>query len=119
MMKESFWETHALALCDTFVVPLRNQISETKILPEMKATNGVLDKEHVLKLQGTGNPRNKSKKSNFAPSPFPELDDFVNRKLATRKGLNGSIRSWSLDDNQITYFMKVGGFEKYVQKFKN
>ena len=108
MMKESFWDTQALALCDTFVVPLLKHISKSKILPEIEAKSGVLNKENVIKLHGTGHPTHRSRKSNFGSSPFPELDDFVNRKLATRHGFNGSIRSWSLEDNQITYFMKVG-----------
>ena len=97
----------------THRAPLMYDITRDKILPVMQATDA-LNGESLLKLQHSGRTKSKSKKSNFGPSPFPELDEFVNKKLATRKGLNGSIRSWSLDGNQMTYFMKVCCFLLYT-----
>ncbi len=80
----------------------------------IKATTDALNEESVLKLQNVGRRKNRSNKSIFGPSPFPLLDEFVGKNLATRKGLNGSIRSWSLDNGQMTYFMKVCSMDVYL-----
>ncbi len=38
-----------------------------------------------------------SHSNQFKSSTFPALENFVRNKLATRKGINGSIRSWSVE----------------------
>lgn len=96
----------ATALVDTFIVPLKNQVMNAKILPEIKLKSS--SQNICLKLANSNTHNfNRNKKSSFGPSSFPILDEFINKTLANRKGLSGSIRSWSMDnENIITYFMK-------------
>ena len=101
-MKDSYWQMHASALIDTFVVPMSKQRINAIILPEQKANHLPLSDENNANLMKTG----KSIQSNFGPSPYPLLDKYIGNTLANRKGLNGSIRSWKCDNDRIKYFMK-------------
>jgi hypothetical protein len=58
----------------------------------------------------------------IGPSPFPELDKFVNSVLATRKNIHGSIRSWSIQNEEqlsssiITYQIKDNRWCENIQR---
>jgi hypothetical protein len=59
--------------------------------------------------------------SKVGPSPFSELDKFVGTNLATRNGLNGSIRSWSQEidcemKSIITYQIKDNRWCENIQR---
>mmetsp|Transcript_3699 Transcript_3699/g.4361 ORF Transcript_3699/g.4361 Transcript_3699/m.4361 type:complete len:635 (-) Transcript_3699:99-2003(-) len=107
--EEVVWEKHAIALVHTFIVPMENQLVNKEILelPESTINNSTSQKTSiktntVLSNQGST--------SNTSSSPYPLLDKFVQNTLAKRKGLDGTIRSWSLeqwnDQPFITYCMK-------------
>ncbi len=92
---------HAKALVDTFIIPMTEQSTDAPILPELKLCVDDSAKAKHLKRN-----INNNKLYCYGPSPYLLLDNFVDNKLANRKGLNGSVRSWKLDSDVITYFMK-------------
>ncbi len=105
-MKETYWDRYAEALVHTFVVPLQKDIVDAPILPQIIPYSSP---DTIISNQFRANHAKckRNNASNIGPSSFPTLDDFVNNNLATRKGLNGSIRSWKFDGNHIvTYYMK-------------
>ena len=94
---------HAEALAATLIVPLNGSKIDFPLLPdtidrkvENKCYNVLASRSTVLTM---------------GPSPFPFLDAFVLKTLATRHGIPGSIRAWSIDCNEqgishcITYQM--------------
>ena len=70
------------------------------------------------------NNSNRSKAScrfsnHLGPSPFPSLEQFIEKSLAGRKGICGSIRAWTIDSSFVSNrheFMKNGGIIIYQMK---
>jgi len=103
------WSAHAEALCQTLVVPLNGPKIDYLILPEIvdESGNGGGTKttSEYFSSSKTGVTQTPLPKTytfsssghSFGASPFPYIDDFVSKELANRGGVQGSIRSWSLD----------------------
>lgn len=111
------WEDHATALESTLVVPAHTTKIGCPILPDVDgdlADNGL--QRLVLKAGFRSWARQsalKSKRSSCShgKSPFPSLERFIRDTLARRKGLEGSIYTFSLGLHQpiprtISYSMK-------------
>ncbi len=101
------WEPHAQALADSLVVPLKN----ASLIPDSSAENTpsqILDVEDDA-LRSSSITRftdaRKPSQSRYPPttsmarqgSPIPALDHYVTENLATRGGVRGSIRAWSIE----------------------
>ena len=95
-------EAYAKALSDTLVIPIEQDRTSAPILKldnPLDANQQTLDitkftGKDTLKTVQSSNYRNR-----VGSTPFPELDKFVNKDLANWKRINGSIRSWSLNEN--------------------
>lgn len=95
-------EAYAKALSDTLVIPITQDRTSAPILKvdnPLDANQQTIDVakftgKETLKTIKSSNYRNR-----VGSTPFPELDKFVNRDLANWKRINGSIRSWSLNEN--------------------
>ena len=103
------WEPHAQALADSLVVPLKNPFLEQDSILQKKNPNRILNVDigscisnSLTRYTDTsGNPT----QSRFPPatsmarqgSPIPALDQYVTENLASRGGVRGSIRAWSIE----------------------
>ena len=94
------WDAHATALERTLVVPAHATKLKYPILPDPESLTG---NDSQLKLVSTGGREFVRSDSGFqrqscsrGSSPFPMLDDFVVNTLGRRKGLQGSIGTYSL-----------------------
>lgn len=133
--------TFAKVFSDTLVVPCIEDRQEAPILPSI-----ILDQQacptrrniisfmsntattntgcHVSNQQPETSTSHDKYITNIGPSPFPELDRFVKNVLATRKNINGSIRSWSIQNNNkdhlshgiITYQIKDNRWCDIIQR---
>eukprot|EP00557_Chaetoceros_sp_GSL56_P008669 CAMPEP_0176494752 /NCGR_PEP_ID=MMETSP0200_2-20121128/10281_1 /TAXON_ID=947934 /ORGANISM="Chaetoceros sp., Strain GSL56" /LENGTH=597 /DNA_ID=CAMNT_0017892565 /DNA_START=47 /DNA_END=1837 /DNA_ORIENTATION=+ len=133
--------TFAKVFSDTLVVPCMKDRKEAPILPSI-----ILDQQacptrrniisfmsntattntgcHVSNQQPETSTSHDKYITNIGPSPFPELDRFVKNVLATRKNINGSIRSWSIQNNNkdhlshgiITYQIKDNRWCDIIQR---
>jgi hypothetical protein len=100
---------HAVALENTLVVPTMS--SSKSILPELSSNN---INARPMRSKTSNARKSYSHQNTAGPSPFPELDKFINSVLGRRKGIIGSIRAWSTADSNaneklpsiITYHMK-------------
>uniref|UniRef100_A0A7S1FZF7 DNA-directed primase/polymerase protein n=2 Tax=Corethron hystrix TaxID=216773 RepID=A0A7S1FZF7_9STRA len=109
------WSAHARALADTLVVPLY----ATKVCFPIVTTIEMTPKEGGQDLScnrgsrkphgrpGRKNaPHHTSRSSRYLPlpSPYPSLDEFISTKLASRKGIPGTVRSFSyMAEDVLTY----------------
>ena len=126
------WTPHADALAQTLVIPVHSTKIQFPILPDLQDTcgggGGGLRSQGIAR--GLGSRRHTPQSS--GPSPFPVLDDFVLKHLATRGGVKGTIRSWSLERRhtseepsstiessplpvvQVTYFLSGNRYCEHV-----
>jgi hypothetical protein len=102
------WANHAVALADTFVVPLKKSTSSKLLCYEGAHTPDGLKTSALASFR----PRKQVTKyqNNVGVSPFPLIDDFINKNVASRKGIPGSIRAWMLQNDyssrEIIYQIK-------------
>ena len=88
------WRQHARVLAETLVIPLASSRKHMKILavPEEPNRSTLLIREsHPQRI---GPPRMCSTSTS---TPFPSLDKYVMEVLATRGGVQGIIRAWSME----------------------
>ena len=96
------WEPHAKALADSLVVPLKNAARDSNNQKRILDVEGASESSSLAKFTDT---TRKSTQSRYAPSismtrqgsPVPSLDQYVSEVLATRGGVRGSIRAWSIE----------------------
>lgn len=104
------WSAHAKALADTLVVPLnysKKYFPELpKYFPELprndkiNRTNLPFSQSSLNRNAASDQTKNSSyQRSNNVrgPTPFVKLDDYVTNVLGNRGGIQGSIRTWSMD----------------------
>jgi hypothetical protein len=108
------WTAHADALAATLVVPMNVMKCNFRILEDSEAAKALADAEAVPTFKSTAVSSNSKPITNTSvktgSSPFPVLDNFVLSELATRGGVQGSIRGWSVENDgsmplSITYQM--------------
>ena len=118
---ESFsWENHATALAATLVVPANASKMQYPILKDPSSLLSDDEKQQFISLR----PLNGVVASNgstslfprpaasYGASPFLKLEHFILNTLGKRKGLVGSIGTWSIDNYQqplpqtVTFNMK-------------
>eukprot|EP00979_Chaetoceros_neogracilis_P015228 scaffold5530_cov283-Chaetoceros_neogracile.AAC.20 len=120
------WHAYAKALVDTLVIPC-NEDRETIILnvndPNQQTLKTVPVDPSAHDQSLDSKPKcSRSYANSIVQSPFPVLDNFVKRKLANWKGHNGSIRSWSINDQvtissaTITYQIKNNRWCENIQR---
>jgi len=119
------WHAYAKALVDTFVIPFDEKrgiaILNVKDPSQQILKNASLD-PFARGLELDSKPKSRNYANSVGRTPFPILDNFVNSKLAKWKGLNGSIRSWSMDDQAhlsaatITYQIKDNRWCENIQR---
>jgi len=126
--KEVFnWEQYAYALEQTFVTPSFS--SDNTVILDMSHHQLPVRGDVISKPIGKTNVQdnvNRFKASScrftnhIGPSPFPSLEEFVEKSLATRKGICGSVRAWAIDSSFLLSnrhdFMKNGGIIIYQMK---
>lgn len=99
------WSPHAEALCMTLVVPMNGRKIDYPILPEIvDASDSKSIPDHFSAPTTTGGGKAFQKTytftcsgPSFGTSPYPSIDNFISNELASRGGVHGSIRSWTLD----------------------
>lgn len=104
------WTLHAEALAQTLVVPMNVTKIDYPILPYDEESNGTSD---VSKPSTFCAPRFGPQPPSLSvgPTPYPSIDGFVANVLATKGGIQGSIRGWTVDrdekgiPNRINYQM--------------
>jgi hypothetical protein len=105
------WSTHAEALALTLVVPMNSSKMLNLILPCEDILPDFNNKTDTGNSTTSFRPRATTPALSMGASPFSCLDKFVTESLATRGGIQGSIRAWSIDQNDkglsqvITYQM--------------
>ena len=88
------WEMHARALALTFVVPANASKVDAPILIE--PTEGSQDHHNKPSVSSiTRRPKSSSRSCN-GDSPIEDLDKFI-LELSTRGGVQGKVRSWSIE----------------------
>ena len=99
------WDAHATALECTLVVPAHTTKLKCPILPDPESRIG--DDSQLKLVLTTGgccsvrsHPSSQRQSCSRGTSPFPKLDDFVINTLGRRKGLQGSIGTYSLSSEQ-------------------
>jgi hypothetical protein len=89
------WSMHAEVLAQTLVVPANQSKLQHLVLPFIDES-----KEELIS-RVPGQTRRllamEAKPICVGPSPYPVLDDYVQRELATRGGVKGAIRAWSVE----------------------
>jgi DNA-directed primase/polymerase protein len=106
-------------LVDTLVVPIESQRDNVPLLHNVRTTD-VLNNKRMQRISKSG-PNTKQFTVKLGPSPFFELDKFVTTHLATRYGLNGSIRSWSQEgdgsmNSIVTYQIRDNRWCENIQR---
>ena len=102
---------HAEALAATLVVPINVSKINYPILPESSSDGCGPGAPRLALHLSHHTTRSSNTVIRVGASPFPCLDTFVRSKLATRGGIQGIIRGWSVDCNSngwsqyITYQM--------------
>jgi DNA-directed primase/polymerase protein len=108
------WTAHAEALAATLVVPMNVMKCKFPILEDSDAAKAFGDVDggnlSSASVVGSATARSAIAAVKTGRSPFPFLDDFVQNKLATREGILGAIRGWSIENDgkvpkSITYQM--------------
>jgi len=105
------WEDHGRVLADSLVVPPNVSKLLPTLIPELCENTAAYPIKQGIKSSNNINiPQNTS----YGSSPFPFLDNFVLTSLASRGGIVGSIRAWSISPDRfnhpwrgiLTYHMK-------------
>lgn len=130
----------AKALAETFVIPIHNCVlgnymrtddtNAIKILPLIDQGLKTISSRPFFGQQINRNLNNQSRKgisistmgsfmNHKGQSPFPALDKFVSAKLANFKGINGSIRSWSMEDAYSSPISTAGSAAKITYQIKD
>lgn len=117
------WEAHATAMADTLVVPANASKIQHPILTNPSDNNQqrltLLPKN---KFTHDGAATRVSRATNcYGQSPFPKLEDFVNNTLGSRKGIQGSISTWSLGTHQpiprtVTFNIKNNRWCEHISR---
>ena len=101
------WENHAVAMAATLVVPANASKMDYPILDDPSSLLSDDEKQQYLSIRlsdGTGSyvgiSRFPRKTTSYGTSPLPKLESFVLNTLGKRKGLIGSIGTWSLDSTR-------------------
>ena len=123
LSQERDWNAHARALVDTLIIPIEEDRIDKRILGEIKED---ANRNQIIKILAgsstSSKPRaNRMLKTGATSSPFPALDNFVRKKLANRKGINGSVRTWSMENDNlssslITYQIKDNRWCENIQR---
>jgi hypothetical protein len=113
------WEDHGQLLADTLVVPPNFSKLLFELVPDVDEQN----LPYPVR-KGTEATRAFSipQSSSYGPSPFPFLDNFVLGSLASRGGVVGSIRAWSVCPDRfnniskgvVTYHMKDNRWCEFI-----
>ena len=92
---------HAEALAATLVLPINVSKINFPILPDISHVEGEsgAPRPDLRPLQYAT--RSTNTVIHVGASPFPCLDAFVRSTLATREGIQGTIRGWSVDYNSM------------------
>ena len=97
------FEDHAAALASTLIVP----INATKIkYPLLKNPSSIFfgvemnTLKYSSRFVSKGGVGSSKYQSCYGESPFPLMEDFVVNVLGRRRGLGGSIGTWSLDSRK-------------------
>ena len=129
--KKIDWHVYAKALVDTLVIPCdegRNAAILNVNDPNQQTLENGAPRADPSTCTSMRNPKLESnvKSRSFANStgrsPFPVLDKFADDKLANWKGINGSVRAWSMNDQThlssatITYQIKDNRWCENVQR---
>ncbi|KAL7560945.1 hypothetical protein ACA910_022433 [Epithemia clementina (nom. ined.)] len=122
------WGPHADVLAQTLVIPVNSSKIVFPILPDLPGGNGWYPR---------GGMHNNSSQSgqpaglhyapqSSGPSPLPLLDQFVLTYLATRGGVQGTIRSWTLESRAqdetpsplvlATYFLNRNRYCQHIRR---
>lgn len=135
----------AKALADTFVIPIhsgvlgnykkkKDETNAIEILPLIDQGLNTRSSRPFFGQQSKRNhgDNNQSMKSisistrgsftsmnHRGSSPFPALDNFVSAKLATFNGIDGSIRSWSMEDVYTSPTSNAGSATKITYQIKD
>eukprot|EP00977_Amphora_coffeiformis_P006765 scaffold1485_cov171-Amphora_coffeaeformis.AAC.4 len=107
------WTLHAEALANTLVVPLNVTKMGFPVLPYAEEDDiSAANIASVVGKQSRSVGTRPVHTTFTGPSPYPVIDDFVRKTLATREGTQGSIRAWSVETHDeathptsITYQM--------------
>lgn len=108
------WTAHADALAATLVVPMNVMKCNFPILEDSAAAKALADAEvGPPSKSSVGSTQSRSITNTSVKtgrSPFSVLDTFVLTELATKGGVQGSIRGWSMENDgrmpkSITYQM--------------
>ncbi|KAL7515657.1 hypothetical protein ACHAXN_013182 [Cyclotella atomus] len=100
--KSHDWEGHATALECTLVVPAHTTKLDYPILPDPESLLGDESQQKLVLEAGWRCRTNGSSFTLMRPSnthgrsPFPKLEEFIVNTLGQRKGLSGSIGTYSL-----------------------
>lgn len=109
---------------DTLVVPCMEDREGATILPDVDhpVVNKLSSKNGELLINRKGNDGKNKNMKHLGHSPFPELDKFINETLATRNNVDGSMRSWSIQNEEmlsssiITYQIKGNRWCENIQR---
>jgi len=100
----SDWSPYAEVLCRTLVVPLNGKKIDYPILPDivddsLKGSRTI--NEHFAGAPSTDKISTRSRYNTSSPrmgdSPYLFIDEFISSELANRGGVQGSIRTWTLE----------------------
>lgn len=111
------WEQHGRALAESLVVPPNYSKISYELLPDLLEIN-----DPQLKRPLTHTIIRATQTTSYGRSPYPCLDEFILSTLATRNGVQGSIRAWAINPGRnidtstgiITYHMKDNRWCEYI-----
>ena len=92
------WTAHAEALAATLVVPVNYSKRSQYILAESTDAQALTKPQSESTSSGSV-PSASARRVQIGRSPFAAVDDFVLGSLASRGGVQGVIRGWSIDDD--------------------
>lgn len=113
------WHVYAKALADTLIIPCDEE--RTAVIlnvndPNQKTLESCASDPSTCTImrnpKSESNVKIRSYANSTGSSPFLVLDKYADNKLANWKGINGSVRSWSINDQThlssatITYQIK-------------
>ena len=91
-----------MAMAATLVVPVNGSKISPPILrdPSFLLSDSKQEQISLLLKNGRTTPNLLRATTSYGNSPFPKLDQFIVHTLGKRKGLDGSIGTWSLGNHQ-------------------
>ena len=115
------WEDHAVAMSATFIVPVNSSKMHYTTLIDPRILLGDDEEQQTISLRtvnGSGvgtTSKFPQATTKYGASPFPKLEHFILNNLGKRKGMIGSIGTWSLGTHQplpqtISFNMKNNRF---------